>query len=283
MEAIVVLGMHRSGTSLIAEMVKQWGAFIGLDEELIPAAPSNARGHWELAALVDFNDRLLARCNASSWCPPSDESTATLRKLARDSQYRAGAHSLIAKMQTQDKPWVWKDPRLCVLLPFWKEIWSNARYIIAVRHPIEVAISLRKRDGFSISSGLLLWQRYLSQLVQHTGDTTNRLVIDYRTSIEQPLLEAARLRDFLDGQFGNIGQAVTTIAEAVVQSECHNCITDLVEPVTITSPQEQMYRLLAKWANGRQVIDEIASIKMPQNWREHLRQPSKEWPQALNW
>ena len=64
--------------------------------------------------------------------------------------------------------WGWKDPRTTILLPFWQMLIPNLRFVIGVRNPLEVARSLRKRDGMSIGAGAYLWYRYTRAGVRDT-------------------------------------------------------------------------------------------------------------------
>src|SRR5215218_4112214 len=58
---VCVLGMHRSGTSLVAGILRQLGVDLGPDDELLPPDPNNRSGYFELAELVHINDEILAQ------------------------------------------------------------------------------------------------------------------------------------------------------------------------------------------------------------------------------
>ena len=120
---IIVLGMHRSGTSLAAEIAYQWGAFIDTSL-LIEPNDGNPRGYWEHRSLVKLNDDLLAAVHSSWKVPPTEEGRKRLARLAQKGSFRHRAHRLLAT-HTNEKVWLWKDPRLSILLPFWKEIWEG--------------------------------------------------------------------------------------------------------------------------------------------------------------
>jgi hypothetical protein len=59
--------------------------------------------------------------------------------------------------------WLWKDPRLCLTLPFWAGAIGRSALVLMVRNPIEISASLRKRDGFSQRLSLALWEAYSRQ------------------------------------------------------------------------------------------------------------------------
>lgn len=159
--AILVLGMHRSGTSALARVTNFLGAT--LPRRLLPANKTNPRGHWESAPLVALHDQLLAALDSSwdDWRTPGSrwkESDAAGRfagrlRMAIDEEY--GNAPLI----------VLKDPRICRTLPYWMSILEKSGIrsapVIIVRNPLEVAESLRARDGMSFEKAMLLWLRHM--------------------------------------------------------------------------------------------------------------------------
>jgi len=159
--AIIVLGMHRSGTSALARITNFLGAT--MPRHLVPANKANPRGQWESAPLVALHDQLLAALDSSwdDWRTPGSrwkESDAAGRfagrlRMAIDEEY--GNASLI----------VLKDPRICRTLPYWMSILEKSGIrsapVIIVRNPLEVAESLRARDGMSFEKAMLLWLRHM--------------------------------------------------------------------------------------------------------------------------
>ncbi|MDZ4870487.1 MAG: hypothetical protein SGI91_24435 [Alphaproteobacteria bacterium] len=159
--AILVLGMHRSGTSALARITNFLGA--AMPRHLLPANKANPRGHWESAPLVALHDQLLAALDSSwdDWRTPGSrwkESDAAGRfagrlRMAIDEEY--GNAPLI----------VLKDPRICRTLPYWMSILEKSGIrsapVIIVRNPLEVAESLRARDGMSFEKAMLLWLRHM--------------------------------------------------------------------------------------------------------------------------
>jgi len=161
-EAIVVLGMHRSGTSVIARLLNLAG--VNLGRELFQAQVGvNEKGFWENNAVVDINDDILLSAG-SSW----DDWFALPDKPGSEESYNyflAQASHFIHSEFGKSSLWGIKDPRLCRLLPFWKEVIipvvSTLVFVLPVRHPAEVVDSLVRRDGFSQDKALLLWLRHV--------------------------------------------------------------------------------------------------------------------------
>ncbi|MGO9337249.1 MAG: sulfotransferase family protein [Terracidiphilus sp.] len=194
---IIILGMHRSGTSLTADVVRRWGASAG-EQELLPPNRKNPRGYWELAALVSLNDDLLAAVNSGVFLPPSDKAHQTLVDLATSGPYRERALHLLHSMENHDRPWFWKDPRLAILLPFWKKLWGEAIFVIPIRDPIQVARSLHTWHSVPYSAGMLLWERYMVEIVRSTGNHPQRIFIGYENLVEHPEEQCRRLSSFLN-------------------------------------------------------------------------------------
>lgn len=142
-----VLGMHRSGTSMITEILHRCGLSVGPYEELVPPmAKSNPRGHWEPRELVAINDQILAE-NGAKW----DTVTCADIPLERElpPQLEARIASYVTLWEQRGESWVWKDPRLCLTAHYWREILgdSYAGAFIVLRTPSAISASLVVRDG----------------------------------------------------------------------------------------------------------------------------------------
>lgn len=159
--AILVLGMHRSGTSALARVTNFLGA--AMPRHLVPANQKNPRGYWESAPLVALHDQLLTALD-SSW---DDWRTPGARWKESDAAGRfAGRLRLAIDEEYGNAPlFVLKDPRICRTLPYWMSILEKSGIrtapVIIVRNPLEVAESLRARDGMSFEKAMLLWLRHM--------------------------------------------------------------------------------------------------------------------------
>ncbi len=160
---VFVLGMHRSGTSLTAELVHNLGYVVpGVSLDRIGVI--NERGFWESKEVVDINERLLAAARLKWFhvCPVGHCLKAVSPDVASEISYEI--KEFVEKEIKKHGCLVIKDPRLCILLPIWLEAIKGGGYeiktIFVNRHPATVASSLRERDGFSLFSGHLLWMHY---------------------------------------------------------------------------------------------------------------------------
>lgn len=158
--AIVVLGMHRSGTSALTRVLALSG--YALPKTLMPPAPDNPTGFWESMPISELNDRMLRRIGAR-W----DSPFAYAPDQSHDRQllkFRSEALDLLRAEFPASESIVLKDPRINIIYDFWGSVLEEAGYdiapIIAVRNPLDVAASLSKRNGFPTAKSFLLWTAY---------------------------------------------------------------------------------------------------------------------------
>lgn len=154
--------MHRSGTSAIAGSLQAAGLYSGANTDMIPALPENPAGFIELRDVTALNDRLLASLGWT-WDAPD---AAPLPDPPALSDLIAAGRALVQARLSASAPWLIKDPRVSLLLPWWRRILLD-RFVavVAVRDPAEVAWSLSVRNGFPLELGLALWAAYNRHLV----------------------------------------------------------------------------------------------------------------------
>jgi hypothetical protein len=181
---VCVLGMHRSGTSLVAGVLRQLGVDLGPDEEFLPPDPNNQSGYFELADVVEINDEILAH-HGGSWdelpeLPPGWEQSDQL------AQFRDRARSALGRRFAASREWAWKDPRTCITLPFWQRVVSGLRYVICVRNPVDTAHSLRSREGEErpLKEHVLDWLRHTASALVYTADRP-RILVHYERFFDE--------------------------------------------------------------------------------------------------
>ena len=205
---LLVLGMHRSGTSAVTGMLSRLGA--DLPKTLMPANACNPQGYGESVPLREFHDRLLASAG-SSWhdfapfnkewldSPVAESFAAELRDLVTTEF--DGSHLIVVK-----------DPRISRFVPFWlKQLDAlniAPRIVICLRNPIEVAASLDRRDGLSLASSLLLWLRHMLDAEAATR-TLVRAVVRYEDLLTDWRGIADRLALELSLHWPNCSDSVT--------------------------------------------------------------------------
>jgi len=193
--AVCVLGMHRSGTSLVAQVLEGLGVSFGPRERLIPPdEATNAEGFYEDAEIVRVNDRILETFGGTWSRPPRLPSGWPQHPELAD--VRIWAQRAVAASRGGAELWGWKDPRSCLTVELWRELVAIEAYVICVRDPREVAASLYSRDGIPYEVACALWQRYMRHAVLET-DGRPRIAVDYAALVEQPEAQAQRLAEFL--------------------------------------------------------------------------------------
>lgn len=191
---ICTLGMHRSGTSLIARVLNLLGVALGRDTSLAEAKADNPRGFWENWRVTDVNDKILDRFGGA-WHAPPVLPPGWVDDPRIDS-LRPAAASLIAREFAGASLWGWKDPRTCLTLPFWQRLVGPMRYVICLRNPREVAASLQDRNGFLPQHSQELW---LTHVAASLAGTTHepRLFVFYEDFLRDWRGELRRLAAFV--------------------------------------------------------------------------------------
>lgn len=187
---ILVLGMHRSGTSAMTRVLSYLGA--ALPENLLGANSYNEAGHWEPARLVELHDWLLAE-GGSHWDDWRSFDPGDLPQ-GRQQYYRQQV-AQIMKSEYGDAPLiVVKDPRICRFAPLFAEavraVGYDLRVVLVVRNPLEVCASLEARDSMDPVPATLLWLRHVldaeaaSRNIERAIVTYDRMLADWRASVE---------------------------------------------------------------------------------------------------
>jgi hypothetical protein len=172
---LIVLGMHRSGTSAVTGAIDALGLPACRVEDRMPAQQSNERGFFESRSLAAFDERLLNRLGGTWFVPPTLRAGWQARRGLLDSKAQAAnlfrdAHPF--------QSWVWKDPRACVLMPFWDLVLGpDMPRLVVLRNPLESAASLQSRNQLPLELGLALSERHLRS--------------SFRDSAERPVLVTA--------------------------------------------------------------------------------------------
>ncbi|HUD16042.1 MAG TPA: hypothetical protein VMQ59_02220 [Acidimicrobiales bacterium] len=204
---VVVLGMHRSGTSATTGLISLLGLSTCIPEDLLHGTSTNAKGHWESRSLIAFNEKLLAQMGRKWWYPPSIDQL-------REWEASPSSMPLIEARAVFDhahpvEPWVWKDPRTCLTLAYWRHALDRpVAGIIVYRKPLEVAGSLKRRDYMSSQFGVALWERYNRVLLKQAGGMPV-LVTPYEDLLRDPAGWSETVREFLTG----LGMAVHPVVD----------------------------------------------------------------------
>ena len=190
MRNVVILGMHRSGTSMVAGALASTGIYVGEQEDLLKGQEDNPRGFWEREDVVALNDTILSANNATWYSPPRHAPVAT------DADRTAMA-SIVARLP-RDRSWQIKDPRQVLTWPLWQEALGDVVLVFVYRDPTAVALSLQRRNGFPLSLGLLLWERY-NRLALAALEGRDFVALSYENVTRDPATNLSRLLAQLKG------------------------------------------------------------------------------------
>lgn len=197
--AIIVLGMHRSGTSALAGALGALG--LALPKRLMPSnEKSNPKGHFEPNEIVAIHDRLLAAAG-THWSGIEPVSEEWLRGSAA-AAFVDDLAAAVAEDYGDAPAFVLKDPRLCRLVPLWRQVLARVgaepRFALIVRNPLEVARSLVARDGLPLAHGCLMWLRHVLDAERETRGSP-RLFLHYPDLLADPAGTATRVARALAG------------------------------------------------------------------------------------
>jgi hypothetical protein len=242
-QLILVLGMHRSGTSALSGLLVQAGLNSPVD--LMPPTSANPRGYWESLGAVELSNQLLSQLGShwsSCWDLPLNcwETHAEALK-----SWRSGMLKMLHSSYPAGSRAVLKDPRLCVLLPALQP-WLESKLIpctvfLPIRHPAEVAASLLAAEGIPRRQAVLLWLGHVLH-AERNSRQLKRLIVDYRVLLSDPEAVLASSANIL----------------AVTDSECTLPDTWNTQATNFIDPQLQRQKAEAFLPNW--VLDEQAEI-----------------------
>jgi len=149
--------MHRSGSSAVTRLINMMGAYFGPEGSSTGANAENPKGFWERRDVRSLNDALLFSVHAD-WHRVARFNVDQISEPAR-AEFEDQAQRFILDMDAY-RPWLLKEPRLCILLPLWLRLLEAPVIVHCLRQPMEIALSLKKRNGFPLHSALALWERY---------------------------------------------------------------------------------------------------------------------------
>jgi hypothetical protein len=186
---VVVLGMHRSGTSAVTRVLNMMGLWVGPPDAFPPADEGNPTGYWEYREVWALNEAVLGALG-STWCTVDSLDLERLGPLAR-AHFERRARSVVATLD-RGGSWVVKDPRLCILFPLWRTALERPLCVLIHRDPLAVALSLQERDNLPLLQGLALWELHNRRALA-ASQGLPRVLVSYRELVRDPVATARRL------------------------------------------------------------------------------------------
>jgi len=228
---LLVLGMHRSGTSAVAGVLAQLG--VDFTEHLIPPDEDNPKGYFEHADVWRLDQHLLESIG-SDWNDP-----AALPAGWQDSEPARGASEALLAIIRRDFAGVrlagLKDPRMCRLMPLWNPLLSRAGFqpsvVLVVRSPVEVAASVKNRDGIGFEHAAMAWLRHVLEAEYHTRGLP-RVVVSYQSLVEDWRSQVVRVGRALDIAWPRAPDQAAADIEAFIEPGLrHHRATPAHEPL----------------------------------------------------
>jgi hypothetical protein len=195
---VLVLGMHRSGTSLCSHILSALG--VDMADE-IGADAMNARGHWERWEIVEFHDRILSLFNRDyfghfhdfplpvAWW--ADPRVAEIRRQI----------TAFLEARMRDGYFGFKDPRTVRLMPVWHQIFNALklapRIVLCLRNPAQVARSLHARNGLDPANGEYRWLVHMSDFFRYASNF-DYCTVEYEEWFDNPAATIEKLQKFID-------------------------------------------------------------------------------------
>src|SRR5215217_1226750 len=228
---------------MLTRLLHSCGLYLGPKDELMPAQADNPEGFWEHLGFVALNDELLNELGGAWDLPPKSDESLTSPRLE---PFRLKARLLTERFASA-RVWGWKDPRNSLTLPFWQNVLAGLKTLIVVRNPLEVAHSMRERNGTSYSFGLRLWEIYNRRLLE-TAAEKDRLVTHYDSFFKDTEAELRRVTSFAGLSDNQIGSAAALVSPR--RRHVHFSIDDMID-ARVSAEVIELYRGLVAEASTR--------------------------------
>jgi O-antigen biosynthesis protein len=252
---------------MLTRLLHACGLYLGTENDLMPPQADNPDGFWEHLGFVALNDDVLHELGGAWDLPPKADESFTSSRL---DPLRLKARLLIERFDSASV-WGWKDPRNSLTLPFWQQLFPRLKTLIMVRNPLEVAHSMRERNGTSYSFGLRLWEIYNRRLIE-TANEQERFVTHYDFFFQDAENELRRIAHFI----GLSGAKVPNAAALVTRRKRHTHFTvDNLIDARVSEELIDFYRGLAAEAlAGRKNKGTLA--RAPSNSKSFEEKKSEE-------
>ncbi len=240
MTAHVVLGMHRSGTSLLTSLLQLAGCDLGPADERGATGEANPAGFHENRHVVELNEAALVAAGAR-WFDVLAVVEGGLDLIDRGEFERRADAALL--WTSPGLPWAVKDPRMVPLFPLWLSYLGDPVVVLPLRDPAEVAMSLHVRDGMPLTQAAALWEFHVVHSLEQSRGLNRHLVV-HRNLLADPVGETRRLVTSM----ADSGVAVPNDEDVLqlVDGQLHrNRREDMVDSSFVTDAQRALYEFVA--------------------------------------
>ena len=226
---------------MLTRLLHACGLYLGPKNALMLPQADNPDGFWEHLGFVALNEELLNALGGAWDLPPKHDENFSDARIDR---LRMKARLLIEGFDSAHV-WGWKDPRNSLTLRFWHDLLPELKTLMIVRNPLEVAYSMRERNGTSYAFGLRLWEIYNRRLIEVAGKD-ERLVTHYDLFFENAEKELRRIANFV----GLPDTKIRSAAELVATKRRHTHFTiDQLFDAGVSGEIVELYRSLIAQAS----------------------------------
>jgi len=279
---VLVTGMHRSGTSVVARLLAKCGCYFGREEDLMPPKPDNPGGFWEHLEAYEINVGILDAANVA-WDTAIGGETDQISQAER-TEAGARINDFVAEMMRHEL-WAVKDPRLALTFPFWRPLLSEPIILWCVRNPIEIGVSLKGRNGFPTDLGIALWEAYTLQAMRVFAGTPV-VVASFDGLLRDPISEVKRLVDSVNSLGrGTIQVPSDSEIESVIQKNLHRSVTSPdQEAQFLTDPRRRLWELslTAEGWSGQSEIPELSDLSREEILHHRHLQQAEDQPVTVS-
>lgn len=266
-QCLLVLGMHRSGTSAFTGTLNCLGIVLG--KNLLNSSEDNEKGFFENNYLIGIDEKILKFFD-SGW----DRVQGLPEKWWKNKSikvFRDEIKDYLSLEFNNAAIFGIKDPRICILLPLWLEILEElnivSKIIIVIRNPFEVARSLNKRDGFSTEKATILWMNHILE-AEFYSRNYSRVFCTIDELLEAPAKTVAKIVTSLNIKFPNEYSEVKQQIESFLdQNLKHHNLTS--GSVMLPSFVNDFYDILLKLTGSYETINVSKTIDdLRQNYQQ---------------
>jgi len=258
-KVVIVLGMHRSGTSALAGILKRLGVEFG--EKLLPGDLGvNDKGFYEHIGIINIHEQIF-KTIGYTWFDirPMPEQWWMFDEIVI---FKEALKDIIRNDFSGSTLWGIKDPRMCRLLPLWLQILTELDleplFVLCLRHPAEVAESLHNRDGFEPEGAHCLWLRYVLESEQYSRPYL-RTVVCHSAFIVDWRQEVLGLSRHFNIKWPNEKENTYLQIDDFIEPELHHCKAH--DPLPATSFANLSYRLFYLLKEGNfKACDKIREL-----------------------
>ena len=270
-QLVVVLGMHRSGTSAITRGLQTVG--ISLGDRLMPAIQGvNDKGFWEDLDIVHFNDELLEACGRK-WHSLDPVQPVEFENLYKKN-FQIRAIDILRRKLAENAIFGFKDPRIVKLLPFWQQVFNagkfNVSYILALRNPVSIQNSLAKRDGFDPEKSYYLWIEHMLAMIECAGKAKS-IFVDYDLLMQFPDLQLQRVAHWLDAKIQP--EALNDYCEKFLDEKLRHAkftATDIDLDLSVPQLVREINSVAFELSNDTLSVDELLSSGRLVTWQSEF-------------